>query len=739
MSLSDDYHGRRCCTRPCHQQNRQQQSQRRRRIQARQQSNSFIFSMFDKMMTIHTTTIILLILLLHNPSSSSNNNYYCYTNAKEIVATNEWQLLSDNDTIPAGLHVRMDLTTGEKWVKIATNDDEENEEKIKGVLYNEKEGTNDVKKMKKKKKSIIDKVKSIFKKKKDTKKESISTEKAIINNRVVETAVLDASGALSIVETDDDSSENSSESPVVEQQQSSSSSSSSSTSSDKDYQMMHRVMSHLPPEELEKFGGLPELPSSLDDAPSSSTSSRINQLPTTQRQQFEERMEEIWIIRQEELRKIGQENIADMPSILKERIVVLVRFLENVHDSLNELLQERQRQHQEEDEGEVMNNEKEGKEKTIVLANNIITVLQDLEYQLSDVDMARDFHTLGGWPCLVTLLDDTVHTQAGSDEGAINDDYGNNNESLMILVDEIQALAAMTIGTAVSNLGEFRVWALEDVRNRTSSTSADDNVDEGPQSALSLLMSSFENELLSRTQHMSDGSSTMAIPNNTSNDKYKSHALYKLRAIYALGSLLRGNPLAQQYFVSHHGPNILVRNVLGTLSTVRGPSVMKDKKLVGLDYKFASKVLALGQDVVMDVVLHEDDYSSNDNNDDSSNSTLSPNQLVGAFTTEEWCDLSLRMLSPPIESLGDTASRGTKERAMHAIRALAPGCMEQSSSQEEVHTSSWGVEEVKLVRSEWNQEGSDDGLDSVYRRELLDLADSVLKVLTDEQTQDPDQ
>ena len=33
----------------------------------------------------------------------------------------------------------------------------------------------------------------------------------------------------------------------------------------------------------------------------------------------------------------------------------------------------------------------------------------------------------------------------------------------------------------------------------------------------------------------------------------------------------------------------------------------------------------------------------------------------------------------------------------------------------------WSLEEVKNGRSEWNREGSDDGLDQVYRRELMDL------------------
>jgi len=82
------------------------------------------------------------------------------------------------------------------------------------------------------------------------------------------------------------------------------------------------------------------------------------------------------------------------------------------------------------------------------------------------------------------------------------------------------------------------------------------------------------------------------------------------------------------------------------------------------------------------------------------------------------------MLAPTLaERIGETASRGTKERALTAVRALGLGCREMSGEE------NWGVEEVTSVRSEWNREGSDDGLDSVYRRELLELADGVLGVL----------
>ena len=606
---------------------------------------------------------------------------------------------------------------------------------------------------------------------------------------------MDASGALSIIDNPDTNDDGSTTNNDNNKEQHTTT---TTTANNKDYNMMHRVMSKLPPDELQKFGGLPPLLPELPSSPSStSTSSSYHTLTKEQRVQFEKRMDEIWNTRQEELLKLmGTQcenggGIMNVPvNILKERIDSIKYYLDNVYESLIDLLDERQEKQRMKEENDE-NNDEEGGEGGVT--NNIINALHDLEYQLSDVDMARDFHTLGGWPYLVSLLDDNVHNKgiitstttdaAAAEKGDNDNDVDNNKKEeammMMILVDEIQALAAMAIGTAVSNLDEFHVWALEDVsstlnnllkkhdgingNNKEEEEEVDDddanviqqNTGSGVVSALSLLISSFEDELTSRTLQMGHGSSTMAIPTDTnnnnwssttsSNDKYKSHATYKLRAIYALGSLLRGNPRAQQLFIQrYNGSDVLVRNVLGTLSSVRGPSV--NKTLVKLDYKFASKVLALGQDVVMDVILHEDDYYTTNNEEGKEEqeeeevTTTTVSQLiVGAFTTEEWCDLSLRMLVPPTDIIGEVSSRGMKERALHAIRALAPGCsskVEYDDDEEDGTTttyikkkSSWGIEEVKRVRSEWNREGSDDGLDTVYRRELLNLVDDVLEVL----------
>ena len=147
--------------------------------------------------------------------------------------------------------------------------------------------------------------------------------------------------------------------------------------------------------------------------------------------------------------------------------------------------------------------------------------------------------------------------------------------------------------------------------------------------------------------------------------------------------------------------------------------------MVSLDYKFASRVLALGEDVVMDIILHGDEYEIRNNNQPQSDKTMSASRLVAAFTSESWCELSLRLLSslPNEEDITVYQRRSIRTEAMTAVRALAPACRERTNNDK------WGVDEVQLVRSEWNREGSDDGLDPVYRRELLVLTDEILEEL----------
>merc|ERR1719343_665470 len=204
---------------------------------------------------------------------------------------------------------------------------------------------------------------------------------------------------------------------------------------------MHRVMSELPPEELARFGGLPALPAANGSA---------MRLTDAERRRFERRMEELWVARQEELAQ-AEDNLADLPKMLTARIQVLKEYLDDVPEGLRRVMEGRKGG----EDAPAPSEEEEPSE----MATDVISALRDLEYQLSDVDMARDFHTLGGWPYLVALLEDGGD---GAQEEA-------EDEDMLLLADEVRALAAMAMGTAAGNVAEFHGWALEAVAaNRTA-------------------------------------------------------------------------------------------------------------------------------------------------------------------------------------------------------------------------------------------------------------------------------
>jgi nucleotide exchange factor SIL1 len=590
--------------------------------------------------TMALTALLLIVLTLFSLQP--------HVNAREIVGTNEWQLIGENDTVPAGLHIKMDLSTGERWARLVQDEDDDPD--LQGVA------------------AEVDK----------------------------------HTGALTVSSDPTDSTED-----VAEDTQS------EEFKPQRDYEMMHRVMSRLPPEELERFGGLPALPVPKE----TNDKQAVLSISPEDRADFEAKMEELWTLRQEELRKFQEDNLADIPKMLKERINVLRDYVRDPLAGRAMIIGKRKQQ-------ELQEHEDVDEQEEDAAADDVIECLKDLEYQLSDIDHARDFHTLGGWPYLVALLHHNTHLTCNPD--TITD---------LSLVYEIQALAAMAIGTAVGNLGEFSLWALEDVSDamnvmlnepkrasyRSEGCSKDNfSSFDGSISALFSLADSFETKSIpTQIEEQLAGASVK--------DSFRT---YKLRAVYALGSLLRGNVLAQKHFVSRNGPDALVRYAMGILSSVNGKEGISK-----LDYKLASKVLALGEDVVMGVLLQEEDYTTADA---ITKISVSPNRMVAAFTTEPWCDLSLRMLAPPIKVVGESQARGMKEHALTAIRALGPACKANSQSQcsapdnsEECAESgsSWGVTQVRKVRSEWNREGSGDGLDSVYRRELLDLIDGVLEAL----------
>lgn len=70
---------------------------------------------------------------------------------------------------------------------------------------------------------------------------------------------------------------------------------------------------------------------------------------------------------------------------------------------------------------------------------DISNALEELESSLSDIDNARDFYTIGGWPVLVSMLSPDQHL-------------------------DHRARAAWAIGTAIKNSYDYQLWVLETTR-----------------------------------------------------------------------------------------------------------------------------------------------------------------------------------------------------------------------------------------------------------------------------------
>ena len=74
-----------------------------------------------------------------------------------------------------------------------------------------------------------------------------------------------------------------------------------------------------------------------------------------------------------------------------------------------------------------------------------VSALLELESLLIDVDNARDYHTIGGWPSLVALL-------------ALNQPVS------------VRTIAAWAVGTAVKNDYDYQLWTIENVTDPISTT-----------------------------------------------------------------------------------------------------------------------------------------------------------------------------------------------------------------------------------------------------------------------------
>lgn len=189
-----------------------------------------------------------------------------------------------------------------------------------------------------------------------------------------------------------------------------------------------------------------------------------------------------------------------------------------------------------------------------------------LESLLADVDNSRDFHTIGGWPVLLGLLQ--------------------SNYSL-----EIRAHASWCIGTAVKNDYDYQLWILENV---------DTSI--GAVSGLRLLLDNFRMTV----DYLTQARDPLSLQRNYDLTK---------RILYALASCLRGNmdvqEALQQSSLNVNFPLLLHRLTSSTLdlrdSRIRIPSNSDDlvvlRKIWSLISDMIDEVAYLREGLISEILL----------------------------------------------------------------------------------------------------------------------------------------
>ena len=129
---------------------------------------------------------------------------------------------------------------------------------------------------------------------------------------------------------------------------------------------------------------------------------------------------------------------------------------------------------------------------------DISNALEELETTLADIDNARDFYTIGGWPVLVSMLSKEQHP-------------------------DHRTRAAWAIGTAIKNSYDYQLWVLEVSKSHPTGSG-----DRG-----------------------SDGSSCLQMLVEMLDLTYQNSEEMQRRALYALSSAMRGNADVQEALLLH--------------------------------------------------------------------------------------------------------------------------------------------------------------------------------------------
>mmetsp|Transcript_27672 Transcript_27672/g.32747 ORF Transcript_27672/g.32747 Transcript_27672/m.32747 type:complete len:741 (-) Transcript_27672:204-2426(-) len=690
-----------------------------------------------------------LILLILNLASTA-------VECKEIIATREWQLLEEGDTVPAGLHIRMDITSGEKWAKLDSDDDGDDVEVVDVVVpasdgessssssvivnasgdhsvsiipSNDNDDNNNDNNNKNKKKKDGIKITHLKTTELTPEASAKITSQLLDQERRAEQK---AKAKASIAALNDYPQGDADTGEV-------------------DVDMMYRALSNLPTTEINRMGGLPVRPTNTNNTNTNSKtndSSKIAHLkPPTERtppeattntnnnnntdddtktdddttaaanEEFETAVRELWNKRQAELKQMEEEYMADAPDLLRTRIKSLTEYVMDPVAQLQRYLDDEAKDTDHSTTTEEEDDDEEEKD-------DIAWVVDDLEYQLMDIDMARDFHTMGGWPLLVSLLTDSIHglavvhddntthhtpTHTSTTTTTRNNNNNNNNNTIptttatkrrmiirndeeernvQTLVWKIQGLACSAIGSAVRNIDEFHSWALEDfedvVRNDNDDTRSGSGGSAGSSATnvLSILVSNIDS--YTNTNTTNEDTSITLLPAMWQNDNLFLKKIY--RELHALGALLRGNRMAIDTFTSVLDGPLPLRRMIDSIlhyhSVIRREEEKEDGdwKMGVYTERLIVRTVTLAVDIVMDVVLHP---RTTGEDPQAQAQTLQLQQIdtntIESFTTTEWCTIPLQILTIPSTTGVSSSIDRMKREMLAAAVGMAPYCSYERS------------------------------------------------------------
>lgn len=270
------------------------------------------------------------------------------------------------------------------------------------------------------------------------------------------------------------------------------------------------------------------------------------------------------------------------------------------------------------------------------LITELMPALNELESLVSDVDNANDFHTIGGWSILSTLLSPKYPP-------------------------EIRAAAAWAVGTAVKNNYDYQLWVLERFEDiQYNAMEVEVTAQEGAIPVTVYYNTSTLLNLLAAVQEDSLG------PDMT----------LKLKLLYALSAAVRGNPDVQQAVLEADLPVPLLSTLRTQITMLlSGQDTVSDDGL-----KYVLKASSLLTDLVEERrYVHVELAKEAEITPELRQQMLSLQLLGNELTTPEWLEFALNnAISLSLSTSGDGMVH--KSLALTAVSEFRSICTKELSS-----------------------------------------------------------